>query len=96
MYLSEVKLLLQYLAWKCKNPKTYLALSLVNRYAYEMAKYYTPMKRKEFCKEISYSLNYLDKKLYVLPNGRVLKCSSSILVDLHSVEIDERNKYIST
>ena len=93
MYLSEVKLLLQYLAWKCKNGRTYLALSLVNRYAYEMTKYYTPMKRREFCREISYSINYLYKKLYVLPNRRILKSSSTELIDVHSAEIDECNKY---
>ena len=93
MYLSEVKLLLQYLVWKCKNAKTYLALSLVNRYTYEMMKYYCPMKKKEFCKEIHYCKNYLYGKLYILPNGRVLKCSSTTLVDPHSAEIDERNKY---
>lgn len=93
MYRSEVRLSLQYLAWKCKNPKTYLALSLVNRYAYEMTKYYSVMKRKEFCREIIYSINYLYKKLYVLPNGRVLKCSCTALVDVHSAQVDECDKY---
>ena len=95
MYFSEVKLLLQYLAWKCKDAKTYFALSLVNKYSYGMTKYYSPMKRKEFCKEIEYSINYLYKKLYVLPNGRVLQCSSTALVDVHSVEVNECDKYFN-
>ena len=46
MYLSEIKLLLKYLVYKCKNAKTYAALGLTCKYAAELAKYYAPMKRK--------------------------------------------------
>ena len=58
-----------------------------------MTKYYTPMKRKEFCKEVSYFINYLYKKLYVLPNGRVFKYSSTELVDVISAQVNECKNY---
>ena len=48
MYASEIKLLLKYLVYKCKNAKTYRALALTCKYAAELSKYYGPMKRKEF------------------------------------------------
>lgn len=79
MYESEVKLLLKYLIYKCKIPKTYHSLALTYKYAAELAKYYSPMKRKEFCKKLKTSYDMGMTENYVLPNGRVLKSVSDDL-----------------
>ena len=77
MYASQLKLLLKYLIYICDDPNTYLSLSLVNKYCAELAKYYSPMKMKEFCKEIKWKFTraFLEESgiAYVLPNGRILK-----------------------
>jgi hypothetical protein len=93
MYLSELKLLLKYLVYTCKNAKTYSSLSLVNKYCNEHTKYYSPMKMKQFCKEVRFNISWLNKILYVLPNGRILKTHSSELLDPHSAEIHTREKF---
>jgi len=69
-------LLLRYLIYNCDDPKTYISLALTCRYAAELTRYYTPMKMREFCKEVKWgNKNYVvgEGILYVLPNGRVLK-----------------------
>lgn len=77
MYASQIKLILQYLLYNCKSAKTYGALALTCKYAREIAKYYAPMKRKEFCRKLKKGYSLGGITYYVLPNGRVLKSVSS-------------------
>ena len=92
MYASEVKLLLRYLVYSCDDSKTYIALSLVNRYCAELAKYYSPLKMREFCKEIKWKFTRGEGEIgtaYVLPNGRILKMGTIL-------GKDERENYPSS
>jgi hypothetical protein len=76
MYASQVKLLLRYLVYNCDTPGTYISLSLVNKYCAKLTKYYSPMKRTEFCKEIKWELAHGRGEIstvYMLPNGQILK-----------------------
>ena len=80
MYWSEVKLLLRYLIYNCDDAKTYIALALTCKYAAELARYYAPMKMREFCKEVKWGGDDLvggKGTLYVLPNGRILRSKYS-------------------
>jgi len=52
MYWSEVKLLLRYLIYNCDDPKTYISLALTCKYASELARYYAPMKMREFSRSL--------------------------------------------
>jgi len=70
MYWSEVKHLLRYLIYNCDDPKTYMSLAFTCKYAAELAKYYAPMKMREFCRVIK-SREICE--LSVLPNGRIVK-----------------------
>ena len=81
MYWSEIKLLLEYLIYKCNHPKTYGSLSLTCKYAFGLSKYYAAMKREQFCKKVTdhdfKEFNDLNETIYyVLPNGRILKSIS--------------------
>ena len=93
MYWSEVKLLLRYLIYNCDDPKTYISLALTCKYASELARYYAPMKMREFCREIIRPDIYLLEKLtiYVLPNGKVLK----VIGDMCEIYYNIRNKTMS-
>jgi hypothetical protein len=79
MHWSEIKLLLQYLVYNCKNVKTFGCLSLTCKYGFEMTKYYTAMKRKQFCKKLKRKYSLGGVTYYILPNGKVLKSISSEL-----------------
>ena len=70
MYWSEVKHLLRYLVYNCDDAKMYMSLALTCKYASQLAKYYAPMKMREFCKNIK---THEICELSVLPNGRILK-----------------------
>src|SRR5436309_1525543 len=84
MYWSEVKHLLRYLIYNCDDPKTYISLALTCKYAAELAKYYAPMKTREFCRNI-------DGK-YVLPNGRVIKeINEKYLGESYEMHYDIKN-----
>ena len=89
MYASQLKLLLKNLIYICDDSNTYLSLSLVNKYCEELTKYYSPMKMREFCKEIKWKLVYVVSgetgTAYVLPNGRVLK---SIVIKGEDTQLD--------